>query len=118
MRGWGRRDILKTPNLRGRLHRGETASLLSLEVRCLERWIGFSKDKLKNAESLQGMRSMRKTGPFGSKPPRVGKSGFEKCNRIQSGIAKYTALSEQVMQLTKIISESAQKLPDALNISA
>jgi hypothetical protein len=39
-------------------------------------------------------------------------------NRIQSDIAKYTALSEQVMQLTKIISESMQKLPDAPNISA
>jgi hypothetical protein len=45
-------------------------------------WIGSSKDKLKNAESLQGMRSMRKTKPFGSKPPRVGKSSFERSNKL------------------------------------
>jgi hypothetical protein len=43
-------------------------------------WIGSSKDKLKNAESSQGMRSMRKTEPFGSKQLRVGKSNLELCN--------------------------------------
>jgi hypothetical protein len=34
-------------------------------------------------------------------------------DRIQREIATYTSLSEQVMQLTKIISESVQKLPEA-----
>ncbi len=34
-------------------------------------------------------------------------------NRIQRDIGDYAALSEQVMQLTGIISESLQKLPNA-----
>ena len=38
-------------------------------------------------------------------------------DRIQRDIAKYAALSEQVMQLTKIISESVQKLPGTPNIN-
>lgn len=33
--------------------------------------------------------------------------------RLQSDISEYASLSEQVMQLTKIISESVRKLPDA-----
>lgn len=33
-------------------------------------------------------------------------------DRIQRDIAKYAALSEQVMQITKIISDSVKKLPD------
>jgi hypothetical protein len=45
-----------------------------------ERWSRSSQDKLKNAESLQGMRSMRKTEPFGSKQLCVGKNSFELCN--------------------------------------
>jgi vacuolar-type H+-ATPase subunit I/STV1 len=35
-------------------------------------------------------------------------------NRIQRDIASHAELSQQVMQLTKIISESVQKLPSAL----
>lgn len=38
-------------------------------------------------------------------------------DRIQTDIAKYAALSEQVMQVTKIVSDSVQKLPEAPNIS-
>jgi hypothetical protein len=38
-------------------------------------------------------------------------------DRIQSDIAKYAELSEQVMQVTKIVSESVHKLPEAPNIS-
>jgi hypothetical protein len=37
--------------------------------------------------------------------------------RIQSDIAKYTELSQQVMQLTTIISDSVKKLPGAPPIS-
>ena len=33
-------------------------------------------------------------------------------NRIQRGIAEYTELSQQTMQLTTIISDSVKKLPD------
>jgi methyl-accepting chemotaxis protein len=39
-------------------------------------------------------------------------------DRIQSEIATYAAMSDQVMQLTKIISESMHKLPDAPTITA
>jgi methyl-accepting chemotaxis protein len=38
-------------------------------------------------------------------------------DRIQRDIAKYATVSDQVMQLTKIISESMQKLPDAPGIT-
>jgi hypothetical protein len=38
-------------------------------------------------------------------------------DRIQSDIAKYATLSEQVTQVTRIVSESVQKLPEAPNIS-
>ena len=38
-------------------------------------------------------------------------------NRIQREIAEYTELSQQVMQLTNIISESVKKLPTAPGIS-
>lgn len=38
-------------------------------------------------------------------------------DRIQRDIAKYAALSEQVMQITKIISDSVKKLPDTLSIA-
>jgi hypothetical protein len=38
--------------------------------------------------------------------------------RIQTDIAKYAALSEQVMQVTKIAFESVQKLPEAPSIGA
>ena len=38
-------------------------------------------------------------------------------DRIQRDIAKYAALSEQVMQMTKIIADSVHKLPDAPGIS-
>ena len=38
-------------------------------------------------------------------------------DRIQRDIATYASLSEQVMQLTKIISESVQKLPKPPNFS-
>jgi hypothetical protein len=38
-------------------------------------------------------------------------------DRIVSDIAKYAALSEQVMQVTKIVSDSVHKLPEAPNIS-
>ena len=38
-------------------------------------------------------------------------------NRIQRDIVEYAAVSQQVMQLTKIISESVKKLPDAPGIS-
>jgi hypothetical protein len=34
-------------------------------------------------------------------------------NRIQRDIAEYAALSQSVMQLTKIVSDSIKKLPDA-----
>jgi hypothetical protein len=37
--------------------------------------------------------------------------------RIQSEIAKYTELSQQVMQLTAIITDSVKKLPGALPIA-
>jgi hypothetical protein len=37
-------------------------------------------------------------------------------DRIQCDIAKYAALSEQVMQITKIISDSVKKLPDTSSI--
>jgi hypothetical protein len=33
--------------------------------------------------------------------------------RLQNDIAEYASLSQQVMQLTRIISESVRKLPDA-----
>jgi methyl-accepting chemotaxis protein len=39
-------------------------------------------------------------------------------DRIQTDIAKYAALSEQVMQVTKIVSDSVQKLPEAPSIGA
>jgi hypothetical protein len=32
--------------------------------------------------------------------------------RLQKGIAEYASLSEQVMELTKIVSESVHRLPD------
>jgi ABC-type transporter Mla subunit MlaD len=38
-------------------------------------------------------------------------------DRIQRDIAKYAALSEQVMQITKIISDSVKKLPDTSSIA-
>lgn len=38
-------------------------------------------------------------------------------DRIQCDIAKYAALSEQVMQITKIISDSVKKLPDTSSIT-
>jgi hypothetical protein len=38
-------------------------------------------------------------------------------NRIQRNIAEYAELSQQVMQLTGIISESVKKLPGAAGIS-
>jgi len=38
-------------------------------------------------------------------------------DRIQRDIAKYAALSEQVMQITKIISDSVKKLPDTSSIT-
>ena len=34
-------------------------------------------------------------------------------NRIQRDIAQYTELSQQIMQLTAIISDSVKKLPDS-----
>jgi hypothetical protein len=34
-------------------------------------------------------------------------------NRVHRGIVEYASLSQSVMQLTKIISESVKKLPDA-----
>ena len=37
-------------------------------------------------------------------------------DRIQRDIAKYAALSEQVMQITKIISDSVKKLPETSSI--
>ena len=37
--------------------------------------------------------------------------------RIQSDIAKYTELSQQVMQLTAIITDSVKKLPSAPSIT-
>jgi methyl-accepting chemotaxis protein len=37
--------------------------------------------------------------------------------RIQRGIAEYAALSQQVMQLTTIISDSVEKLPRGSGIS-
>jgi hypothetical protein len=62
---------------------GETASFINVGSReVVERWIGSSKDKWKNVESLQGTRSRRKTEPFGSKLLRVGKSSFERCNKF------------------------------------
>lgn len=33
--------------------------------------------------------------------------------RLQNDISEYASLSQQVMELTKIISESVRKLPDA-----
>jgi ABC-type transporter Mla subunit MlaD len=38
-------------------------------------------------------------------------------DRIQRDITKYAALSEQVMQITKIISDSVKKLPDTSSIA-
>ena len=38
-------------------------------------------------------------------------------NCIQRDIAEYAAMNQQVMQLTKIISQSVKKLPDARSIS-
>jgi ABC-type transporter Mla subunit MlaD len=38
-------------------------------------------------------------------------------DRIQRDITKYAALSEQVMQITKIISDSVKKLPDTSSIT-
>ena len=38
-------------------------------------------------------------------------------NRIQREIAEYTELSQQVMQLTNIISESVKKLPSVQGLS-
>jgi len=38
--------------------------------------------------------------------------------RLQNDISEYASLSQQVMQLTKIISESVRKLPDAQEPSA
>jgi hypothetical protein len=38
-------------------------------------------------------------------------------DRIQRDIAKYAELSQQVMQLTTIISDSVKKLPGAPSIS-
>jgi hypothetical protein len=38
--------------------------------------------------------------------------------RLQSDISEYASLSQQVTQLTKIISESVRKLPDAQQPSA
>lgn len=39
-------------------------------------------------------------------------------DRIQRDISKYAALSDQVMQMTKIIAESVHQLPDAPSIPA
>ena len=39
-------------------------------------------------------------------------------DRIQTDIAKHAALSEQVVQVTKIVSDSVQKLPEAPSITA
>jgi hypothetical protein len=39
-------------------------------------------------------------------------------NRIQRDIAEYASLSQSVMQLTKIVSDSVKKLPDAPNFDA
>ncbi len=41
---------------------------------------------------------------------------WDDANRIQRDIEEYAALSQQVMQLTKIISESMRKVPNALSI--
>jgi ABC-type transporter Mla subunit MlaD len=38
-------------------------------------------------------------------------------DRIRQDIAKYAAVSDEVMQLTKIISESVQKLPNSPSIA-
>ena len=38
-------------------------------------------------------------------------------DRIQRDIAKHAELSQQVMQLTKIISDSVKKLPGAQSVS-
>jgi hypothetical protein len=38
-------------------------------------------------------------------------------DRIQRDIAKYAALSEQVMQITRIISDSVKKLPDTSSVA-
>jgi hypothetical protein len=38
-------------------------------------------------------------------------------HRIQRDIAKYAALSEEISELTKIVSDSMQRLPGAQNIS-
>ena len=39
-------------------------------------------------------------------------------DRIQTDIAKHAALGEQVMQVTKIVSDSVQNLPEAPSITA
>jgi len=39
-------------------------------------------------------------------------------DRIQTDIAKHAALSEQVMQVTKIVSDSVHKLPEVPSITA
>ena len=38
-------------------------------------------------------------------------------DRIQRDIAEYASLSQSVMQLTKIVSDSVKKLPDAPNVT-
>ena len=80
--GLGGGGICRRPqNLRGRLIVGEAASFINCRTQELvECWIGSSRDRLKNAKSLQGTRSIRKTEPFGSKQLRVGKNNFELCN--------------------------------------
>jgi hypothetical protein len=42
----------------------------------------------------------------------------EDTDRIQRDISKYAVLSDQVMQMTKIIAESVHKLPDAPSMPA
>jgi hypothetical protein len=42
---------------------------------------------------------------------------YNDSNRIQRDIAEHAALSQQVMQLTNIISESVKKLPEASSMN-
>jgi hypothetical protein len=42
---------------------------------------------------------------------------YNDSNRIQREIAEHAALSQQVMQLTNIISDSVKKLPEASSIN-
>jgi hypothetical protein len=42
---------------------------------------------------------------------------YNDSNRIQRDIAEHAALSQQVMQLTNIISDSVKKLPEASSIN-